>query len=133
MGQAGIEKMGFFGFLKIEKKYEKILFDGAPGDSEKSAVIIRGAPSHIAGVLAEYAYLAEKFGECDVDWMWVGQTLRVLDNRSYGLMEIGLSDGAQKTITFDITDFSGKGQRSTSSSITHSMPRMLSGVLKPQK
>ena len=100
--------MGLLDFLRRKKKYENVEFEGGSGDTTKSAIIIRGASNHVAGVLAEYQYLGEKFGRRDVDWWLVGQTLVSHGGRKYDQMEIKLSDSTQRVVLFDITEFFGK-------------------------
>lgn len=91
-----------------EEKSKGITFEGGPGDKVECAVVIRGAANHSAGVLAEYQYLEEKFGEPEVDWKMAGQTLLTHEDRMYDRMEIKLSEGSLIAIIFDITDFFGK-------------------------
>jgi len=100
--------MGFFGFLRKKKKFEGLAFEGGPGDRTKSAVLIRGAPNHLAGVLAEYDYLSKKFGNRDTEWHVTSQTLLNPGRRYYDRMDIKLSDGTERTIFFEITEFFGK-------------------------
>jgi hypothetical protein len=80
-----------------------IVFEGGPGDTIETAVIIRGAPSHLVGILAEYRYFAQRFrkASCQV----VGQTLHHHSGRYYDRMEVKLNDGTGHIIFFDITDF----------------------------
>ncbi len=46
-------------------KSERIFYEGGKGDSIDQAVITKGAPNNVMGVLAEYRYLTSKFGEQD--------------------------------------------------------------------
>jgi hypothetical protein len=85
-----------------------IAFEGGPGDTLESAVIIRGAPNHTVGVQSEYRYLTEKFGQHGTDWELQSQALLEIGTRHYDEMSIKLSDGTQKSVFFDLTDFFGK-------------------------
>ena len=80
-----------------------LAFEGGQGDTIETAVIIRGAPNHLAGILAEYRYFAERFGKSG--WQVAGQTLHHRSGRYYDSMEIRLSDGTDQIVFFDITDF----------------------------
>ncbi|MEW6376457.1 MAG: hypothetical protein AB1502_11805 [Thermodesulfobacteriota bacterium] len=91
-----------------KKKFKKIVFEGGPGASADRAVVIRGAPNTIMGVLAEYQYLTSRFGRRDIDWKMAGQSISMRDNHQFDIMQIRLSDGTERTIFFDITEFFGK-------------------------
>lgn len=86
----------------------QIVYGGGAGDSLATAIIIKGAPDHRAGIAAEYRYLEEKWGRRHVDWRLIRQYLLHQGPRSYDLMQIELKDGSQKKIFFDITEFFGK-------------------------
>lgn len=85
-----------------------ITFEGGPGDSLQTAVVIKGAPDHMAGVAAEYQYLENTFGRPQADWRLLKQSLIRRQGRAYDLMQIELSNGARKEIYFDLSDFFGK-------------------------
>jgi len=100
--------MGILSFLKKKEKFKKIVFEGGPGDTFKNAVIIRGASDNMNGVLAEYECLSVVYGKRDQDWEVKKQTLWKKWFHTYDQIDIVLSDGTQRTIFFDITDFFGK-------------------------
>ena len=93
-----------FDFLK-RKKARRITFGGGPGDAIENAVIIQGAPDPVRGILSEYLYLARKFVRRKIDWNLERQTLLTPGDRAYDKMSIKLSDGTQRTVIFDITEF----------------------------
>ena len=100
--------MRFSDFFK-GKRRRGVTFEGGPGDTIETAVIIRGAPDEALGVGAEYRYLAQQFGQPGVDWELVGQELLESARRRYDKVHVKLADGTERTIFFDITGFFGKG------------------------
>jgi len=85
-----------------------IAFEGGPGDTVERAIVIRGAGNDCLGVEAEYQYLVREFGRRGVYWQLERQSLLTVDDRRYDEMRIRLSDGTQKVIYFDISDFFGE-------------------------
>jgi len=98
--------MGFWGLLNRKKR--KKIQDLASGNAIENAISIQGVPNHVAGVLAEYQYLSQKFGRRGVDWEVGGQTLLQVGRRRYDKMDIIVSDGTHEVVIFDITEFFGK-------------------------
>lgn len=98
---------------KIAKKamedLKGITFSKNSGETIKDAILIRGAETDKAGVDSEYVYLGAKYGLRGLDWELVRQSLLRENDRDYDMMEMKLSDGAEKTLYFDITEFFGKG------------------------
>jgi len=82
-----------------------VAFEGGPGDSPETAVIIRGATNGVAGVEAEYRYLREKFGQQNRDWHLTRQALMRKGDRMFDVMHLELADGSKRTLYFDITEF----------------------------
>ena len=82
-----------------------VAYGGGDGESFDDAIVIQGAASTNEGVASEYQYLSEKFGQRGIDWELVEQRLRTIGNKHYDKMDINLSDGTQKAIYFNITDF----------------------------
>jgi hypothetical protein len=99
--------MGILSFFKSKTKKNIISINGGPGDSKKSAVVIQ-APDSIAGIMAEYEYLENRYGIRDVDWKLFMQSLITGNGRSYDLLTIELKDGSRKSFYFDVTGFLGK-------------------------
>ncbi len=86
----------------------QITFKGGPGDTPETAVVISGAADSMAGIAAEYDWLAKIFGKQNVDWRLRRQTVGHNQGKVYDIMEIDLKDGSRKTVFFDITGFFGK-------------------------
>ena len=85
-----------------------ITFEGGPGDTLETAIVIKGAADHMAGVAAEYHYLEKTFGRRQVDWRILRQSLVRREGKAYDLMQIELANGTRKDIYFDLSDFFGK-------------------------
>ena len=85
-----------------------VKYTGKDGSSLNSAVRIEEAENESAGIAAEYAWLAQKFGVQGKDWTLIMQALMQDKGRSYDMMSVKLADGTEKTVYFDITDFFGK-------------------------
>jgi len=45
-----------------------ISYEGGDGHNKKEAIIIKGASNEPEGVSAEYAWIADLYGERSVDW-----------------------------------------------------------------
>ena len=86
----------------------EIRFAGGSGDSREDAIVIKNAENHRAGVVAEYLYLEERFGERDIHWKLVMQAL-LKGEKPIDWLEIELTDGTTKSIYFDVSEFFGKG------------------------
>jgi len=78
------------------------------GDSVSEAIVILDAEDEVDGVAVEYEYLARKFGNKGRYWTLKHQSLVVKGHKHCGRVDIVLSDGRERTLYFDITDFSGK-------------------------
>lgn len=85
-----------------------ITYEDRGGESPKTSIVIHGAANHIAGVAAEYAFLARKFGEQGRDWKLEMQAVGETEGRRWDMMCVKLTDGTRKTFYFDITEFYGK-------------------------
>ncbi len=86
----------------------KITFKGGSGATPESAVVILGAPNSFAGIAAEYSYLKKTFGQENVDWNLVRQSILQQQGKVYDRMDLDLKDGSRKTVFFDIGEFFGK-------------------------
>lgn len=77
------------------------------GTSAQDPVVIK-APTTMAGVRAEYAWVHTHFGERDRDWSLVMQSHGQRGDRTIETLQIELKDGSKRAVYFDITDFYGK-------------------------
>src|SRR5262245_18271686 len=96
--------MSLFEFFK--RKERPRLFGGGCGDSFETAVIINIEDS-MAGVDAEYAFVAVHCGVTHKDWTMRSQSLQEHGGKPYDVLTITLSDGGTRTFYFDIAKFFG--------------------------
>lgn len=87
---------------------EGITYEGGKGESLEEAIRVLGAPDHMAGVEAEYAYLEQAFGRPGADWTLEMQVFHFMDEHPYDELRIRLADGTRKSCYFDLADFFGK-------------------------
>lgn len=73
------------------------------GSSFEKAIVIE-ASNESEGVSAEYAWLRKNYPDCKLN----RQSLVNHNKKPYDLMEITTSEGTEKTIYFDISNFYGK-------------------------
>jgi hypothetical protein len=85
-----------------------VKYEENSGKSMESAIRILDVSNSMEGIQAEYAYLSKMFGERGKDWDLVMQALMEEGGKSYDMMTVKLSDGAEKIVYFDITEFYGK-------------------------
>ena len=89
-------------------KSAKITYQGGPGDTMKTAVVIKGAANSIDGIAAEYHYLKKKYGRENQDWQLIRKTTFQKEDNYFDRLEIELKNHSKKTIFFNITEFFGK-------------------------
>jgi hypothetical protein len=83
-------------------------YSGGNGETMEDAVVVN-APNTAIGVAAEYRYVSRRFGQPDIDWTPVLQSLhKAEDGRRYDVLAIRLKSGEVKELYFDITSFFGK-------------------------
>lgn len=75
-------------------------------DVQNAIVIV--AQTEQEGVHAEYVKVTEIYGERDKDWVLIRQLMFEQDGKQYDEIQIELASGEEKTIIFDISQFSGK-------------------------
>lgn len=76
-----------------------ITFEGGDGSSKEKAVVVKGAPTGLLGIRAEYDWLNEKFP----GYKRKSQAL-ISGARSYDLLAIEMPDGKELSIYFDVSD-----------------------------
>jgi hypothetical protein len=82
-------------------------YAGGSGQSKEDPVIILTDKTW-KGIDAEYAWISKYFGQKGVDWTLVQQKLEHQGVKQFDIMQIELSNGTTKMLTFDITSFFGK-------------------------
>ena len=85
-----------------------IQYKGGDGSSKEKGIIIFGAKNEFEGVDAEYTWLEQKYGNAEVDWEMIDQTLLDEGDRQFDLLRRKFLSGETKEFWFDITEFYGK-------------------------
>jgi len=85
-----------------------IQYKGGDGSSKENAIIIISAENEFEGVDAEYTWLEENYGEENVQWEMIDQTLLDEGRKQFDLLKIKFPTGEVKETWFDITEFFGK-------------------------
>ncbi|HKD84708.1 MAG TPA: hypothetical protein VKB58_08170 [Terriglobales bacterium] len=85
-----------------------IFFEGGSGDTVDSAIIIRGAQADLIGTYAEFAWLAQVYGQKDRDWRLISHSHGVQRGRDIDTFVLRLQDGTSRTVYFDCTESFGK-------------------------
>jgi len=97
-----------FGYDEFKRMVFDCEFDERGGKTPETAIIIHNAVNHVVGVVAEYLYLSDEFGERGKDWNLEMQALGESNERKWDMMIVRLADGSTTTRYFDITEFIGK-------------------------
>jgi hypothetical protein len=99
--------MGIFNFLKRKEPPAPPQPGGGDAIPCESPIVIE-ADNSIAGVRAEYDYIAGRCGQPGKDWKLKSQSLAEYQGKPHDVLEVVLSDGQVRTFTFDISKFFGK-------------------------
>jgi hypothetical protein len=83
------------------------MYSGGNGSSIETAVVINTVSTSI-GIAAEYEYVSSLYGQPTENWSMVQQNLIKHAGKNYDVLHIKLSDGEEKSVCFDITQFFGK-------------------------
>ena len=75
------------------------------GDSFDDPIIIENVSDEFFGIKAMYRYIEQNFGVQGKDWKLVSQSLIRHKNRWYDILVIQLSNGEEKKLHFDITNY----------------------------
>ena len=86
---------------------DNYLYGGGDGSSLDQAVVINTLSSAV-GIPADYGYLARVYGQQNVAWSVVRQVLLLHGNVRYDRLHIRLSNGEERSIYFDISQFYGQ-------------------------
>ncbi len=82
---------------------QEVIYEGGDGTSMKNAIIIK-APDNGTGVIGEYEWIRKNHPS----WKLLKQSLIKDSGKIYDRLDFMTSDGSQKSIYFDITNFFGK-------------------------
>ena len=91
------------------------LYGIGDGRSMESAVVIRGVDCTAVGIRAEWQWVTEHFrmlpqeaAEPATGWSKIEQTLVSAIPKHFDLLTIGLPDGTEHTVVFEISGFYGR-------------------------
>ncbi len=85
-----------------------VSFKGGNGTSQEEAIIIDGAEDTAEGVGAEYYYIDRLREATGLELKLMKQSLIHDEEKHYDLMLLGLDNGEDFELWFDITGFYGK-------------------------
>lgn len=82
-----------------------LVVTGGPGDTPHNAIVIRKTPRGLSAAGAELMLLHKWFGERGRDWTMTRQEMEQRDGRTYDTYEVVLTDGSERRLYFDVTDW----------------------------
>ena len=86
-----------------------VSYGGGDGKSIDKAIKILNAKIEQNGVPAEYAYINKLYGERNIDWTLISQSVTTKNQLLYDNIQIQLKKTGDKlNLYFDITEFYGK-------------------------
>ena len=92
-----------------------LVVTGGPGDTIETAIVIKKTPRGLSAAGAEYMLLRKWFGERDANWTMKRQDMLQLEGRTYDTYEVVLTDGSEKRLFFDVTDWLSRTSRTANS------------------
>ena len=104
--------MGLFDFLRSKNKtpqrpFVESMYGEGNGSSLESAIVVRAANSS-EGIAAEYAWIENKYGQHEVDWIRRDKNLGQDGDRIIESFVIETKAGESHEVWFDITGFFGR-------------------------
>ena len=82
-----------------------LVVTGGPGDSLQTAIVIKKTPRGLSAAGAETMLLGKWFGERGKQWTMKRQDMVQVDGRTYDTYQVVLSDGSERQLFFDVTDW----------------------------
>jgi hypothetical protein len=73
--------------------------------------VIKKTPRGLSAAGAEYMLLGKWFGERGRNWTMKRQAMVQVDGRTYDTYEVVLTDGSERQLHFDVTDWLARTQR----------------------
>jgi hypothetical protein len=96
-------KIGFRLDLSINEG--TLVVTGGPGDSVQTAIAIRKTPRGLSAAGAEHMLLRKWFGERGTNWTLKNEAMLQVDGRTYDTYNVILSDGSERRLYFDVTEW----------------------------
>lgn len=88
-----------------------LVVTGGPGDTMQTAIVIKKTPRGLSAAGAEAMLLRKWFGERGTNWTMRGQTMVCVDGRTYDAYDVVLTDGSERRLFFDVTEWLARTQR----------------------
>jgi hypothetical protein len=82
-----------------------LVVTGGPGDTLQAAIVIKKTPRGLSAAGAEHMLLGKWFGQRNIDWTMKRQAMVQVDGRTYDMYEVVLTDGSERRLHFDVTDW----------------------------
>jgi hypothetical protein len=82
-----------------------LVVTGGPGDSLQTAIVIKKTPRGLSAAGAEMMLLGKWFGERGKQWTMKRQEMVQIDGRTFDTYQVVLSDGEDRQLFFDVTDW----------------------------
>jgi hypothetical protein len=88
-----------------------LVVTGGPGDTLQTAIVIKKTPRGLSAAGAEYMLLNKWFGVRQADWTLKRQEMLQVEGRTYDTYEVVLTDGSEKRLFFDVTEWLSRTAR----------------------
>lgn len=88
-----------------------LVITGGPGDTQQTAIVIKKTPRGLSAAGAEYMLLRKWFGERGKGWTLKRQAMLQVDSRTYDTYEVVLTDGSERCLYFDVTEWLARTSR----------------------
>jgi hypothetical protein len=88
-----------------------LVVTGGPGDTLQTAIVIKKTPRGLSAGSAEYMLLGKWFGRRNTDWTMKREEMVQVDGRTYDTYEVVLTDGSERRLYFDVTDWLARLRR----------------------
>jgi hypothetical protein len=88
-----------------------LVVTGGPGDTLQAAIVIKKTPRGLSAAGAEYMLLRKWFGERGANWTMKRQEMLQVEGRTYDTYEVVLTDGSEKRLFFDVTEWLSRTAR----------------------
>jgi hypothetical protein len=82
-----------------------LVVTGGPGDTLQTAIAIKKTPRGLSAAGAEHMLLRKWFGERDKRWTLKRESMVQVDGRTYDAYDVVLSDGSERRLYFDVTEW----------------------------
>jgi hypothetical protein len=82
-----------------------LVVTGGPGDTLQTAIAIKKTPRGVSAAGAEHMLLRKWFGERGKDWTLKREAMLQADGKTYDTYEVMLTDGTERQLYFDVTEW----------------------------